>query len=185
MPTVVTTNRLGVDLFAADAAISASTPEIPALPHEAGARVTANDSSEWIYAVVEAGATINQNDAVTISRTGGVIPCARGSGITIRTRRLGVYQGATQLTAGMGAWFMISGAPQVKISGGPILPGATLWTSDVSGVLTSFAAGTTATASQFPVPGIHPTVTASGTTASAVAAIMTFPTIGALGGTAF
>jgi hypothetical protein len=180
MPTVVTTNRLGVDLFAADAAVSATVPEYPALPHEPGARVTANDSSEWIYAQVEAGATINQNEAVTISRTGGVIPTVRGTANAIRARRLAVYQGATQLTAGMGAWFMISGAPQVKISGGPILPGATLWTSDVSGVLTSFALGTTVTASQFPLPGIHPTVTASGTTASAVAAIMTFPTIGNL-----
>lgn len=179
MPTVVTTNQLGVDLFAAYDAISASSPETPAHPHEYGKRVTGNDSSEWIFAKVTTGATINQNEAVGIDRAAtDARPLVRGTGNTTRTLRPGVYQGSQQLTAGMAAWFMISGAPQVKIIGAT-QPGATLYTSDTSGVLTGTAA---ATGSQFPVAGMIATVTASGTTASAVTAIMTFPTIGSLAG---
>lgn len=177
MPTSVTTNQLGVDLFAAYDALPTSPLDVPAHPHFYGARVTATDSSEWIFGVVATGASVGVNECVTIDRTGSVIPVARGTGLTIRGRRPGVYQGTVALTAGMAAWFMISGAPQVKIVG-PTLPGVTLYTSDTSGVLQGFAAGVTG--SQFPVIGIIATVTASGTTASAVAAMMTFPTIGNL-----
>lgn len=171
------TNTLGVDLYAAYDAISASTPETPAHPHVYGARLMATDGSEWIFGKVNTGATVNYAEAVTIGRTcDDVTPAVRGTGVLIRGRRPAVYQGTTQLTAGMAAWFMLSGAPKLKV-GGSCLPNVPLFTTDVSGVLDDAVA----TGSQFPFKGFHANETNSGTTASTVSAIMTFPTIGALG----
>ena len=178
MPPYVVTNQLGVDLLAAYDAISTSTPEVPAHPHVYGSRVHATDGSEWIFGKVAAGATINRANCVTIGRTyDDVIPSVRGTASQIRGRRPGWYQGTTQLTAGMAAWFLISGAPEMLVVGQAALPFVNLYTTDTSGVL-----GTTvATGSQFPIRGAHITVTQSGATASIVPGIVTFPTIGGLG----
>ena len=180
MPTYVVTNQLGVDLTAAYDAISATTPENPGHPHVYGARLTATDGSEWIFGKVAAGATVNYAEAVTMGRTNDdVTPAVRGTGVLIRGRRPAVYQGATSLTAGMAAWFMISGAPKLKV-GGSCAPNVPLFTTDTSGVLDDAVA----TGSQFPFFGFHATETNSGATASTVNAIVTFPTIGPLGSAA-
>lgn len=178
MATYVVTNQLGVDLTAAYDAISASTPEVPGHPHVYGSRVTATDGSEWIFGKIGAGATVNYAEAVTIGRTcDDVIPAVRGTGITIRGRRPGVYQGATQLTAGMAAWFMISGAPKLKVAGS-CAANVALYTTDTSGVLDD----ANASGSQFPFRGFFANEANAGATASTLNAILTFPTIGPITG---
>jgi hypothetical protein len=175
MPYVVT-NQLGVDLLAAYDAISATTPEVPGHPHVYGSRLHATDGSEWMFGKVAAGATVNYAEAVTIGRTNDdVTPIVRGTGVLIVGRRFGVYQGATSLTAGMAAWFMLSGAPKLKV-GGSCLPNVPLYTTDTSGVLDDLTAST----SQFLVRGIVASETNSGATASTVNAIATWPTIAPL-----
>lgn len=178
MPPYVVTNQLGVDLLAAYDAISTSTPEVPAHPQVYGSRVHSTDGGEWVFGKLAAGATVNYGECVTIGRTyDDVIPSVRGSGSAIRGRRPGWYQGTTQLTAGMAAWFLISGAPQMKVAGQAALPFVNLYTTDTSGVLSTV----TATGSQFAIRGAVITVTQSGSTASVVPGMVTFPTIGALG----
>jgi hypothetical protein len=170
------TNQLGVDLYAAYAAISTTTPEEPGHPHVYGSRIHATDGSEWMFVKVGAGATINYAEALTVGRTNDdATPVHRGSASAIRGRRPAVYQGTTALTAGMAAWVMLSGAPKLKV-GGSCLPNVTLYTTDTSGVLDDAVA----TGSQFPFVGFHATETNSGTTASTVNAIATFPVIGPL-----
>jgi hypothetical protein len=177
MVAYVTTNQLGVDLYAAYDAILTSLPEAPAHPQVYGSRVTATDGSEWIFGKVAAGATINRANCVTLDRIcESVLPCVRGTASQLRGRRPGWYQGTTQLTAGMAAWFMISGAPEMLIAGQAAQPFVNLYTTDTSGVLSTVVA----TGSQFPIRGAHITVTQSGATASIVPGIATFPTIGAL-----
>jgi hypothetical protein len=176
MPASVTTNTVGVDLFAAYDAILTATPEIPAHPHLYGTRVQDNSGGEWVFGKIAASATVNFAEAVTIGRTfDDVIPAIRGTGVVIRGRRPGVYQGATSLTAGMAGWFQLSGAPKLKV-GGSCLPNVALFTTDTSGVLDDAIA----TGSQFPFFGFHISETNSGTTVSTVNAITTFPTIGPL-----
>jgi hypothetical protein len=177
MVAFVVTNQLGVDLLAAYDAISASTPENPGHPHVYGSRLHATDGSEWIFAKVGASATINRANCVTIGRTcDDAIPSVRGTASQIRGRRPAWYQGTQQLTAGMAAWFMLSGAPEMLVVGQAALPFVNLYTTDTSGVLSTVSA----TGSQFVIRGAHITVTQSGATASIVPGIVTFPTIGAL-----
>ncbi len=179
MPASVTTNQLGVDLFAAYDAILTATPEIPAHPHLYGARVQDNGGGEWVFGKIAAGATVNYGEAVTIGRTfDDVIPAARGTGITIRGRRPGVYQGTTALTGGMAAWFMVSGVGKLKV-GGSCAANVALYTLDTSGVLDD----ANASGSQFPFRGFFANEANAGATASLVNATLTFPTIGPITGT--
>lgn len=179
MPASVTTNTLGVDLFGAYDAILTATPEIPAHPHAYGTRVQDNSGGEWVFGKIAAGATVNYAEAVTIGRTfDDITPAVRGTGVVIRGRRPAVYQGTTALTAGMAGWFMLSGAPKLKV-GGSCLPNVALYTTDTSGVLDD----ANASGSQFPFRGFFANETNSGTTVSTLNAITTFPTIGPITGT--
>ncbi len=175
----VTTNQLGVDLYAAYDAISASTPENPGHPHKYGARVHGVDQSEWVFGKVAAGATVNQYNAVFIDvGADAVVPTVGGAAILGRNHRPGLYQGATQLTAGMAAWFMVSGAPIITTAG-LAAAGATLFTTNVSGVLDD---GATSTQSQYAIRGLIATVTNTQTGSTTnVQGMMTFPTVGAIG----
>ena len=178
MAAFVTTNQLGVDLYGAEAAISATTPEIPAHQHVYGARVLATDGSEWVYGKVAAGATVNQYNAVFIDvGCDAVVPSLGGAASLAPSSRPGIYQGATQLTAGMAAWFMISGQP-ILTTAGLCAANAPLYTTQVSGVLDDAVA----TGSQYPIRGLFATVTNTQTSSTTnVQGMMTFPTIGALG----
>lgn len=171
----VTTNQLGVDLYAAYDAISASLPENPGHPHVYGARVQGVDQSEWIFGKVAAGATINQYNAVFIDvGADAVIPTVGGAATLGRHLRPGVYQGATQLTAGMAGWFMISGAPIITTAG-LAAASANLYTTNVSGVLDDAVA----TGSQYPIRGLVATVTNTQTSSTTnVQGMMTFPSVG-------
>jgi hypothetical protein len=176
MGAFVVTNQLGVDLYAAYAAISTTTPEDPGHPHVYGSRVHATDGSEWMFTKVAAGATINYAEALTIGRAcDDATPVVRGTGTLLAGRRPAIYQGTTALTAGMAAWVMLSGAPKLKVAGS-CLPNVPLFSTDVSGVLDDAVA----TGSQFPFRGLVITETNSGTTASVVNGMATFPTIGPL-----
>lgn len=179
MVAFVTTNQLGVDLYAAYDAISATLPEVPGHPHVYGSRVTATDGSEWIFAKVGTVTGIAQYDAVTLDRDCiSATPAVRGTGVTIRGRRPAVYQGATALTTGMAAWFMISGAPKIKVLGS-CAANVALYTTDTSGVLDD----ANASGSQFPFRGFFASEANAGATASQVNGILTFPTIGPITGT--
>lgn len=179
MAAYVTTNQLGVDVLAAYDAISASTPEVPGHPHVYGARVLCTDGSEWIFGKVAAGATINQNECVFIDvGCDACIPSLGGAASLAPSYRPAYYQGATQLTAGMAAWFMISGQPTIKTAG-LCAANAPLYTTNVSGVLDD----ATATASQYPIRGLFATVTNTQTGSTTnVQGMMTFPSIGRLAG---
>jgi hypothetical protein len=173
MPASVTTNVAGVDLFAAYDAILTATPEIPAHPHLYGTRVHDNAGGEWVFGKVGASALISRAEASTLGQTfDDATPMLRGTGVLIAGRRLGVYQGAATLSAGMAAWFLLSGSGKLKV-GGSCLPNVPLYTTDTSGVVDDLTAST----SQFLLRAIYATETNSGTTASVVNAILTFPTI--------
>lgn len=175
MADFVTTNVLGVDLYAAYDAISTSTPENPGHPHAYGTRVHGVDGSEWIFGKVAAGATIARYNAVFID-TGAdaVIPTVGGAATLGRQLRPGVYQGATTLTAGMAGWFMISGCPTITTAG-LAAANANLYTTNTSGVLDDAVA----TGSQYPIRGLVATVTNTQTSSTTnVPAMMTFPTVG-------
>jgi hypothetical protein len=178
MAAFVTTNQLGVDLYAAYDAISATLPEVPGHPHVYGSRVTATDGSEWIFGKVAAGATINQYNCVFIDvGCDAVVPSLGGAASLAPSARPAYYQGATQLTAGMAAWFMISGQP-VMTTAGLCAANAPLFTTQVSGVLDDAVA----TGSQYPIRGLFATVTNTQTSSTTnVQGMMTFPSIGALG----
>jgi hypothetical protein len=154
-----------------------ATPEVPAHPHLYGTRVHDNAGGEWVFAKVGASAQVTRGECATIGQTfEDATPVVRGTGVLIRGRRPGVYQGSVTLSAGMAAWFQISGAGKLRV-GGSCLPNVALYTTDTSGVLDDAVA----TGSQFPFRGMHATETNSGTTASVVNAIFTFPTIGPIG----
>lgn len=174
----VTTNQLGVDLYAAYDAISASTPENPGHPHKYGARVHGVDQSEWVFGKVAAGATVNQYNTVFIDvGADAVVPALGGAASLAPSARPGFYQGATQLTAGMAAWFMVSGTPIITTAG-LAAANAPLFTTQVSGVLDDAVA----TGSQYPIRGLFATVTNTQTASTTnVQGMATFPSIGALG----
>lgn len=178
MTAYVVTNQIGVSLLEAYDAISDTTPEIPAHPHVYGARVLATDGSEWIFGKVAAGATINQYNTVFIDvGCDAVIPSLGGAASLAPSYRPGSYQGETQLTAGMAAWFMISGQPIITTAG-LAAANAPLYTTQVSGVLDDAVA----TGSQYPIRGMFATVTNTQTSSTTnVQGMMTFPSIGGLG----
>lgn len=181
MVAYVTTNQLGVSLLEAYAAIDAATPEVPGHPHVYGSRVHATDGSEWIFGKVAAGATINQYNCVFIDvGCDAVVPSLGGAASLAPSSRPGFYQGATQLTEGMAAWFMISGQPIITTAG-LAAANAGLFTTQVSGVLDDAIA----TGSQYPIRGVFATVTNTQTGSTTnVQGMATFPTIGPIGGLA-
>lgn len=174
----VTTNVIGVSFLTAYDAISASIPEVPGHPHVYGTRVQGTDGSEWIFGKVAAGATINQYNTVFIDvGADAVVPSLGGAASLAPSMRPGVYMGATQLTAGMAGWFMISGCPTITTAG-LCAANAPLFTTQVSGVLDDAVA----TGSQYPIRGLFATVTNTQTSSTTnVQGMMTFPSIGGLG----
>lgn len=174
----VTTNILGVDFYAAYDAISSTTPENPGHPHKYGTRVHGVDGSEWIFGKVAAGATVNQYNTVFVDvGADAVVPSLGGAASLAPSSRPAVYQGSTQLTAGMAGWFMLSGCPTFTTAG-LCAANAPLFTTQVSGVLDDAVA----TGSQYPIRGMFATVTNTQTSSTTnVQGMMSFPSIGGLG----
>ena len=184
MTTIVSQSIVGVNLLEAYAAIDVTTtPEIPAHPFQYGAKVVATDGSEWVFGKVASTVTsILQYHTVMLNSTNdGVVPILGGAAAVARSKRPGFYQGETTLTAGMAAWFMISGSPTLFV-GEDCEPYVTLYSTDVSGVLDDLTAST----SQYAVRGVFAltSVLSSGSADAAVPGIATFPTIGLLTGDA-
>jgi hypothetical protein len=184
MAAIVSQSIEGVDLLkayaAADLSVTSTNLDVEPHPFAYGTRVVATDGSEWVFAKVGTVTGIEQYKTVAIDAdcldTIGII---RGTGVTLRGRRPGFYQGATTLTTGMAAWFMLSGKPTIYAADN-CAPHVALYTTDVTGVLDDAIA----TGSQFPIRGVHllTDVTATASAAGAVPAIATFPTIGPLTG---
>lgn len=184
MTAIVSQSVVGVNLYEAYAAIDVTaTPEVPAHPFQYGAKVVATDGSEWIFGKVASTVTsIAQYHTVLIDNDyDGVVPILGGAAAQARAKRPGFYQGETTLTAGMAAWFMISGSPTIMV-GEDCEPRVTLYSTDVSGVLDDLTAST----SQYAVRGVFAltSVLSSGSADAAVPGIATFPTIGLLAGDA-
>ena len=168
-----TSNSLGVNLGGIYAAVSTSTPEIPALPFKIGTHVLGNDGSEWIFAT--AGGVINQYEVVMIDSAFAALSIVGGSGAEANQKIVGFYQNSTALAATDSAWFMIRGKPTINVLGS-CAKDVQLYTTNTSGALDD----ATTTGSQFPVFGVTLTTTIGGTASSNVAVAM-FPTVGQKG----
>lgn len=172
MPPAISTQNLGgIDFYAAYDAISASTPEIPAHPFSYGTQVDATDGSIWVFCKVNGG--IVQYDAVFIDTTYALaVPAIGGAAALGVNKKIGWYQGATALTAGMAAWFMIHGAPRIRVNAS-VAANTQLYTTNTSGLLDTAVV----TGSQYPIRNVV-AVAANGGTISNVQGSATFPSVG-------
>lgn len=163
----------GVNVLASYAAISTSTPEIPAFPFASGTRVVCTDGSEWVFATVGTVTGIAQYNVVTIDISFIlVLPILGGSAAENTKKQIGFYQGATTLTTGMGAWFMVSGFPTITVAAS-CAKAVQLYTTDTSGVLDDAIS----TGSQYPIRNVYLTTTV-GATATQQTAQAIYPTVG-------
>jgi hypothetical protein len=173
MPAYVSQGTIGVDFYAAYAAVSDTIPEVPAHPHKYGELVTATDGSIWVFGKVATGATINQYNCVMVDPTAAAcIPSLGGAATVGMAKRPAWYQGSTSLTAGMAGWFMLSGSPRMGVDAS-CNPNVQLYTTNTSGILDD-AVGTL---SQYPVRGIA-IVSAAGTSLTNVQGFANFPSFG-------
>lgn len=167
----VSSSVLGVDLDAVYDAISATTPEIPALPHKVGTQVTALDGSIWVFAT--AGGTIVTNDTVAIDDDHGDVEAITGGAAADHAhRKIGFCQNAG-MTSGKSGWFLLHGSPAIRV-GDSCAKNVQLYTTATAGVLDD-AVGT---GSQFPIRGVFliSTVgTATGSVISSAEAQASFP----------
>ena len=176
MVAYTTSSQEGVNFYQAYDAISTSTPEVPAHPHEYGKLVTANDGSIWVFGKVATSATVNQYNCVFVDyAAANVIPSLGGAASLGMKYRPAWYQGSTQLTAGMAAWFMLQGAPRMGVEAS-CNPAVQLYTTQTSGILDDAVA----TGSQYPVRGAV-IVSAAGTSLTNVQGMAVFPSIGPIG----
>ncbi len=169
----VSQSIIGVDLNAdiVYAAISASTPEIPAFPHKVGTQVEATDGSIWIFA--KATAAITQYDTVGIDKDGNATSVAGGASAVNLNRGTAFRQGST-MAANEAGWFMKHGAPLIRV-GDSCAANVQLYTTATAGVLDDAVSS----GSQFPIRGVFLVSTAgtggAGSIVSGVQAIANFP----------
>lgn len=177
---IVSQGTEGVDFLAAYAAVVNSSgtlldPTVPAHPHKYGTVVTATDGSVWVFARVASTVTaIAQYDCVMIDmvNANAAFPAIGGAAAGGTSRRVGWYQGSTTLGPLAAAWFMISGAPRLRVDAS-CNPATQLYTTNTSGVLDDAVA----TGSQYPVRNVF-IASAAGTSLTNVQGYATFPVFG-------
>lgn len=98
---------VGFNPALAIAAISTSTPEVPAFPFVVGTRFYANNNSTWVFCI--AGGSITANDVVLVTTNSTWTVQAMTS--TLAKGKLGQFVGIAGATAttGQGLWVQTTG----------------------------------------------------------------------------
>ena len=167
MPNYVTDGKIGIDI---DTVASADAFNYSRPQATLGQTVEGNNASEWIY--VRASSAITAGALVGIT-TGYEVSAITDAAVTSVDRRLGFAQTAFAIsqygfvaTRGQNILVRIAGN---MLGGG----GVAVYTTDTAGALGSASAS----ASHFQVWGVYlkSSVSASGTTATAVTAAVSWP----------
>jgi hypothetical protein len=177
--TIVSQSTLGINFEEAYVAIDVdTTPENPGHPFAYGTVANGTDGSTWVFGKIGTGFGVTQNMTVLIDGDADSVRACSSLGFAASLgARPGWYKGETALTAGMAAWFQLSGG-MTFLAGTSCNAGVRLYTTHTSGVLDDAVV----TGSHYPVLGVYlQTETASGAAATATAGIASFPFIGPTG----